>query len=136
MTANPTLPEAQPFVPLDLPPAYRPMVDQAMRDYARAALAAQPEQVAQDSAYPSDVEIAVPAIGSEWGHSNGDTYTVIGYADMFSDNHQRKPPRIIYRSAKTGRVWSREHTDWHRAMKPVRAARASGKGDADKPHTS
>jgi len=88
----------------------------------------QPEQVAQDSAYPSDIEIDVPPIDSQWGHSNGDTYTVTGYADMFSDSHQRRPPRIIYRSAKTGRVWSREHSDWHRAMKPLGAARARGEG--------
>lgn len=92
-----------------------------------AATQPAPVQGEQDSAYPSDVEIEVPPIGSQWDHSNGDTYTVTGYADMFSDNHQRRQPRIIYRSTKTGRVWSREHSDWHRAMKPaIRAARSTG----------
>lgn len=72
--------------------------------------------------YPDMDGQDVPNVGSTWGHSNGDIYTVTGYADMFSDNHQRRPPRVIYRSAKTGRVWSRELSDWYRAMKPCAAS--------------
>ena len=73
---------------------------------------ARPEQPAA----PDDLDFVLPEVNSEWSHSNGDTYTVTGYADLHSDNHKRKPPRVIYQSAKTGRVWSREGADWHRAM--------------------
>ena len=82
------------------------------------------------SDYPDMDGQEVPNVGSIWGRSNGDTYTVTGYADMFSDNHQRRPPRVIYRSTKTGRVWSRELSDWYRAMKPCTAALAGDTGEA------
>lgn len=71
------------------------------------------------SAHPDMDDVAVPPVGSRWGHSNGDMYTVIGYADMFSRNHQHRPPRVIYQAASNGRVWSRELSDWHRAMLPA-----------------
>lgn len=72
----------------------------------------------KESLYPDMGDVAVPELGSRWNHSNGDTYTVTGYADMFSENHQKRPPRVIYKSAKTGRTWSREVSDWHRSMQP------------------
>lgn len=71
--------------------------------------------------YPDMDGDAVPDIGSFWKHSNGDTYQVTGYADMFSQSHQKTPPRIIYRSTSTGRVWSRVLSDWYRAMKQTAA---------------
>ena len=80
------------------------------------------QRVPEEQYHPDMDGQDIPAIGSTWWHSNGDTYTITGYADMFSDNHQKRPPRVIYRSAKTGRVWSRVLSDWYRAMKPFAAA--------------
>lgn len=101
--------------------------DIADRLCALLALAApaQGDAVLADAEHPDMDGIEVPAMGSQWSHSNGDTYIVAGYADMFSDNHQRRPPRVIYRSAKTGRVWSRVLTEWHDSMKALRAERQS-----------
>lgn len=78
-----------------------------------------------DAAYPDMDGDAVPDVGSKWGHSNGDTYTVTGYADMFSHSHAKRPPRVIYRSEKTGRVWSRPLSDWYENHTALAASRTT-----------
>ena len=62
----------------------------------------------------SDGDAGVP-VGSNWKHSGGDVYTVIGHTNLNSSQPERYPPSIVY-VGSDGHVWSRAVADWSRSM--------------------
>lgn len=54
-----------------------------------------------------------PAVGSQWEHRNGNTYTVLHIANK--PDEPRYPKTVVYQGAN-GEVWARPADDWHRSM--------------------
>jgi hypothetical protein len=59
--------------------------------------------------------IEIPRPGSVWKHTSGAHYVVLLIANKHSEQPDRYPVTVVYRSIDQ-RVWSRPLSDWFRSM--------------------
>lgn len=66
---------------------------------------------------------SLPVKGTLWRHRNGTLYEVMFLTNELSENQDRYPVTVVYRTARwPERVWSRPASDWHRSMTPLEAS--------------
>lgn len=56
---------------------------------------------------------------SLWRHRNGVLYVVVDIANAKTEKPDEYPVTVVYRNAKTGSLWARKLSDWHRSFSLV-----------------
>jgi hypothetical protein len=64
-------------------------------------------------------DLRYPAAGTTWRYDNGIEYYVIGVANVAEGHPGKHAPIVIYRNARTGTLWARPLSVWHRRFRYV-----------------